>query len=233
MYNRGDRNEIRALFEKRGEQSKEIRKIRWEYILNNWSDDLSAYYLVRQPLDTFSKYYEFLSLNVREGIFKNILDEQFIRFQKFTKVRENELRIIPGEEAPSFVLSSIDNSEYSFTAMNDKNTILYFWGSWCGPCISGLPKMRDYFTRYNDYFDVIAIACRDKEDNWREAVSKYELTSWTNLINKQDINSDVSVMYAVQGYPTKVIIRPDGLIEGVFTGEGEDFYKSLDGLIKK
>lgn len=233
MYNRGDRDEIRALFEKRGEQAGEARKLKYEYLLNNWDCDLSAYYLVTQPLDTFGKYVGFLNSNVREGIFENILNEQFNRFEKYNKVREAELRIKPGEHAPEFMLASLDNSEYSFSAMNKKYTILYFWGSWCGPCISGLPKMRDYFTRYNDYFDVIAIACRDKKENWHEAVKKYEITSWTNLINEQDINRDVSVMYAIQGYPTKVIIRPDGLIEGVYTGEGEDFYKSLNGLIKK
>ena len=180
-----------------------------------------------------NKHFEFLGSNVREGIFEGILNEQFNRFEKYNKVREAELRIKPGEHAPQFILSAINNSEHSFSAKNEKYTILYFWGSWCGPCISGLPKMRDYFTRYNEYFDVIAIACRDKEESWREAVKKHEITSWINLINEQDINRDVSVMYAVQGYPTKVIIRPDGLIERVFTGDGEDFYKSLDGLIKK
>ncbi len=233
MYNRGDRNEIMDLFQKRGEQTKKAQKIKLDYVINNWNNDLSAFYLVRQHLDTLGKYYEFLGSTVREGIFKNMLDNQFIRFQKYTKVREAESRIQPGEEAPEFILSSIDNSEYSFTAVNDRYTVLYFWGSWCGPCISGLPKMRDYSAKYNNYFDIIAIACNDNEDNWRETVRKHELTSWTNLINEDDINKDVSVMYAVHSYPTKVIIRPDGLIDGVFRGEGEDFYNSLNELLKK
>ena len=43
---------------------------------------------------------------------------------------------------------------------------------------------------------------------------------------------DISVEYAVSGYPTKVIIGPDGLIIGKYAGEGPDFYEALHKTIK-
>ena len=43
---------------------------------------------------------------------------------------------------------------------------------------------------------------------------------------------DISVEYAVSGYPTKVIIGPDGLIIGKYAGEGPDFYEALHKTIQ-
>jgi hypothetical protein len=42
-----------------------------------------------------------------------------------------------------------------------------------------------------------------------------------------------SSIYAVSGYPTKVVIDPQGKIVKFVTGESEEFYEFLDSLFKK
>lgn len=232
MFNNGDREKINSLFKKRKEKFIIASNIQLDYIKKNLDKDLSAYYLTRQPLDTLGKYFKNLNKSVKEGTFKNLLRYQFNRFQKYTKVREAESRIKQGEKAPDFSLKSINVENYSVDFSKNKYTVLDFWGSWCTPCISGFPKMKESFKKYNKEINFIGIACNDTEKKWRNAVEKYEL-KWTNLINNNEVDKDISVKYAVKAYPTKILINSNGIIDGVFNGEGEDFYNRLDELMKK
>ena len=39
--------------------------------------------------------------------------------------------------------------------------------------------------------------------------------------------------YGIVGFPTKIIINPDGIVVGKFLGEGSEFYTEMDRLFKK
>lgn len=136
-----------------------------------------------------------------------------------------------GKKAPNFSLKNINGEIITIDYSSSKFTILDFWGSWCAPCISGFPKMKEYYKKYNNQIDFIGIACNDKEDKWKNAVKKYNL-KWKNLINNDNLEKDVSVTFAIMSYPTKIIINSKGIIEGIFEGEGNDFYEKVDELIK-
>lgn len=45
------------------------------------------------------------------------------------------------------------------------------------------------------------------------------------------LDKNATVLYGVQGYPTKIIINPEGRIHKIFSGEGPDFYKELDAVL--
>ncbi|CAN0246160.1 unnamed protein product, partial [Chrysoparadoxa australica] len=201
-------------------------------IKNNPESELAAQYLFRQPLDTFNRYISDLEKEARNGIFKEILDEQHYKSQMFNKVRVAKSQIQPGKEAVSFELKSYNDQAYLFNPRkSEKYIVLDFWGSWCPPCIAGFPKMKACYKTYGNKLEIIGIACNDQETKWREAVKKHSL-DWVNLINKKgDIEKDVSVAYAIETYPTKIIISPEGIIEAIFEGEGDDFYTTLDQIL--
>ena len=51
---------------------------------------------------------------------------------------------------------------------------------------------------------------------------------WINLI---DNNEDkISIKYGIGGFPTKVIISPDGDIKDIFIGASEEFYKTINTI---
>ena len=231
MSKNGDRNEINRLFKKRKEKAVKASNIQLNYIKNNLNKDISAFYLTRQPLDTLGKYFNQLTKIVKEGVFKDLLKSQFNTFEKYKKVKEAELSIKIGKEAPKFSLKNINGEKIRIDYSSNKLTILDFWGSWCAPCIAGFPKMKAYYEKYNNQINFIGIACNDKEDKWKNAVKKYDL-KWENLINNDDLEKDVSVIFAVMGYPTKIVINSKGIIEGIFEGEGNDFYEKIDELRK-
>ena len=231
MYHNANREKINSLFKKRNEKSIVVRNFQLNYIKNNLDKELSAYYLTRQPLDTIGKYFKNLDKSVKESTFKNLLEYQFTKFQKYTRVREAESKIKLGQKAPEFSLKSINEENYSVDFSKSKYTILDFWGSWCAPCISGFPKMKENYERYKSQIEFIGIACNDTEIKWKNAVEEHEL-KWKNLFNNKEIDKDVSVKYAVNAYPTKIIINSSGIIEGIFNGEGEDFYEKLNELME-
>ena len=93
--------------------------------------------------------------------------------------------------------------------------------------------MKRYYYRYKSKLEIVGIDCNDTPERWLAAVEEHRLP-WINVYNPKDVPAaeDISVEYAVSGYPTKVIIGPDGLIIGKYAGEGPDFYEALHKTIK-
>ena len=138
--------------------------------------------------------------------------------------------IVAGQEAPDFTLPSLDGSPLSLSSLRGKYVILDFWGSWCSWCIKGLPDMKAYYQKYAGKFEILGIDCNDTEEKWRAAVEKHEIP-WLH-VRQSNETVKVSDEYGVSGYPTKIIIDPDGKIHKVIVGEDPEFYTYLDTLFQ-
>ena len=140
---------------------------------------------------------------------------------------ENKKNIVEGTMAPDFTLKDINGEELTLSSLRGKYVVLDFWGSWCGWCIKGIPDMKKYYEKYKGKMEILGIDCRDTEEKWKAAVAKYELP-WLHVRNEGE--PDVSLLYAVQGYPTKIVIDPEGKIAKIVVGESPAFYEYLDEL---
>ena len=89
--------------------------------------------------------------------------------------------------------------------------------------------MKNYYTKYAGKFEILGIDCNDTEEKWQDAVKKYELP-WKHVYNPRD--SKVLTDYAIEGFPTKIIIDPQGKIVKTVVGEDPEFYTFLDELFK-
>ncbi|MBQ3827200.1 MAG: TlpA family protein disulfide reductase, partial [Prevotella sp.] len=118
----------------------------------------------------------------------------------------------------------------SLKSLRGKYVILDFWGSWCFWCLAGVPQMKNYYDKYHGKFEILGIDCNDTVEKWKDAVEKNQM-NWQHVQNTK--NDKVPQQYAVSGYPTKVIINPNGTINQVFIGEKEEFYQYLDKLFGK
>ena len=127
------------------------------------------------------------------------------------------------------ILKDINGNDLSLSDLRGKYVILDFWGSWCGWCIKGFPDMKKYYEKYSDKFEILGIDCNDTEDKWKDAVAKHELP-WKHVYNPR--TSTVTKQYAITGYPTKIVVGPDGKIVRTIVGEDPKFYEYLDGLFK-
>ena len=132
-------------------------------------------------------------------------------------------------DAFNFTLKNIDGKEVSLSDFRGKWVIIDFWGSWCIWCIKGFPHLKEVYEAEKDRLEVIGVDCQDSEQAWRDAVAKYSLP-WVNLYNPASDNG-VEKLYGLQGFPTKVIVSPEGKIMDITTGEDPDFYRKLATLM--
>ena len=69
--------------------------------------------------------------------------------------------------------------------------------------------------------------------SWNISARKMENDmNWTHIMNDAKGNTDLCKLYQVQGFPTKVLIDPQGKIVEVYVGEVPEFYQKLDELLK-
>ena len=135
-----------------------------------------------------------------------------------------------GVEAPDFTLNDLLGKPLTLSSLRGKYVILDFWGSWCGWCIKGFPEMKNYYKKYAGKFEILGIDCRDTEEKWQAAVKQHELP-WLHVYNPND--SKVLSDYGIQGFPTKIILSPEGKIVKTIVGEDPAFYELLDSLFGK
>jgi len=134
-----------------------------------------------------------------------------------------------GSAAPDFTLNDINGKPLSLKSLQGKYVILDFWGSWCIWCIRGVPKMKEYYQKYNGKFEILGIDCGDTDKKWKAAVKEHELP-WLHVYNPK--GSSLLEDYGIEGFPTKIIVGPDGKIVKTIVGEDPAFYELLDKMFK-
>lgn len=193
---------------------------RLEYAKANPSYEIAATYLQSQNKDSILKYFPLLTEKVKMTEQGKLLQE---RIKAWTQVEV-------GKPVPAFSSTTIDGKTFNLPDLKGKFIVLDFWGSWCGPCVSGFPKMKEYYNKYRNKFEFVGIACRDNEADWKKAVQKYGL-QWTQILNNEKYN--LNTKYSVEGYPTKILIDKEGNLVQIFNGESVEFYQKLDELFGK
>lgn len=200
------------------------------YIMQHLDDEVTATMLFSLDYKEIPQVINRLSPDVRNGRFKDYLDdieELFTRVQKeIAAAKQAKLEIEEGRRAPDFTLKDINGNDFNLASLfgKGKYIVVDFWGSWCSWCIKGFPKMKEYYNKYRDKLEIVGIACYDKEDKWKAAVAKNDVP-WLHVFSPDGITEE---RYGVTGYPYKVLISPKGKVIKCFRGEADEFYKTLD-----
>lgn len=222
---------VDSLYEKYDAGMKNIAEKELEYVKGNISSFISGLYLLSQnSADIYLEYYSKLDNKIKNGVLGSRLEKAKQEFEKMKQMDANAAALVAGAVAPDFILSDLDGKELKLSDFSSRYIVLDFWGTWCPWCIKGLPSMKTYHSKYKNKVEFISIACRDKADKVKATIEK-EGVKWIQLLNGEN-DKDVAFAYGVSGYPTKVILSPGLKVIGVFLGEGEDFYQTLDKEIK-
>ena len=170
-----------------------------------------------------------LTADVKNGPLSDIAAAIQAEVDKENARKEAAKLVADGCQAPDFTLKDNNGKDLALSSLRGKHVVLDFWGSWCGWCIKGFPEMKKYYEKYKDRLEILGIDCNDKEEKWLDAIKKNELP-WKHVFNPKD--SDLTTKYAIQGFPTKIILDPNGKILKTVVGESPEFYTFLDELFK-
>lgn len=224
----GNMDSIQALFTQKWKETVEKleNNIR-TYVKANPDSEISAYLATNLDID---EALSLLSDRVKTGVMAPILNTLKERSDKDKEREALSKRLESGTEpAPDFTLNDINGKPFTLSSLRGKFVVLDFWGSWCGWCIKGFPDMKEAYAKHKAKVEFVGIDCGDGEEQWKAAVAQYELP-WLQVYNSKE--NDVTETYAISGFPTKIVINPEGTIIKVVVGEDPEFYTYLDEILK-
>ncbi len=140
--------------------------------------------------------------------------------------------------------SAKDAKIFTEDTLQGKVTLINFWGTWCPPCRQEMPHLLEMFEEFrrDPNFQMLLVSCRGASGQslkkLREETDKY-LSRFPlrppvyfdeNQVTRRRI---VELGLSDFGYPTTLILDPQGNIRGLWVGYQPGLEKLQRSLIKR
>lgn len=138
-----------------------------------------------------------------------------------------------GDMMADFTAHDTAGIEHRISDYRGKYILLDFWSNGCGPCIMAIPETRAVASKNKDVLTAIGISLITNEKAWKDATRRDTIT-WTNLSDGKGTFAGASSLYGIEGFPTYVLINPDGIIVDRWLGYWKGvFQEKLSKHIKE
>src|SRR6185295_2222203 len=125
---------------------------------------------------------------------------------------------------PDFELVTLSGEYLTTDDVRGKVLLLDFWGTWCPPCVASVPGLRSLSHRMEDEpFVLVSVSTDQDETALREFIAREKMT-WPQVWGKQH---DFTRKCQVQGFPTYMLVSPEGEILYTISGWGEGIEREL------
>jgi thiol-disulfide isomerase/thioredoxin len=118
-----------------------------------------------------------------------------------------------GPNGQPTALTDLDGKPVRLADLRGKAVWINFWASWCPPCQSETPVLRDIADRYRDRgLVVVGISVQESSpSNVAAYVAKYQL----GYTVAADSTGDVFRSYRLYALPTQFFLGPEGAIRAI------------------
>jgi thiol-disulfide isomerase/thioredoxin len=123
-----------------------------------------------------------------------------------------EFAVVRGD-GTVFQLTDLDGQPVRLGDLRGRAVWINFWASWCPPCQSETPVLRDLAERYADRgLVVVGVSVQETNvDDVRAYAERYQL----GYTVAPDLSGDIFRLYRLYGLPTQFFVGPDGVIRSV------------------
>ena len=120
------------------------------------------------------------------------------------------------EEAPGFTLPSLEGESVTLADLRGKTVIIDFWATWCPPCEFQVPELNAFWSEHNADGD-IAVFGISVDEGGPDVVRPWveEKGVGYPILMGDD---GLARRYGAMGFPTLIIIAPDGTIDSRHVG---------------
>jgi|KBSMisStaDraftv2_1062788.scaffolds.fasta_scaffold01020_8 peroxiredoxin len=131
---------------------------------------------------------------------------------EITLQEESEQPALVSRMAPDFSGSTLDGRTVSLSDFRgQKEIVVAFWASWCGPCRLEMPELKKFYRRYHKQssdFEVLAVSIDSDAKDTEAFVNAEKLEFPVVLDNRQRMADS----YGVEMIPTMFIIDKSGKV---------------------
>jgi len=162
------------------------------------------------PLDSSKTLYKGL-----DQIIKNSLIGKEIK-----KKIDNKEKSIVGAHAPDFKATDLNNQPVILSEFRGKKEVLLvFWASWCKPCRSSFPHLKEVYKKYHSKgLEIILVSIDGNKEAWIKAVNQDSISMWHQVHSSDSfgpgslIVGEIKDKYSVQLIPEEILIDKSGKI---------------------
>jgi peroxiredoxin len=135
--------------------------------------------------------------------------------------------------APAFELPALDGGKVSLASLKGTVTVLDFWATWCGPCITEIPEYAKFASRNQGRgVQVIGIVLDSGEpQEIQDFVNEHRIT-YRQLLGTEQVQDAFG---ANMGLPTTFVVDGEGNIRskilGSTPGKFEELQKAVDAAL--
>ena len=133
-----------------------------------------------------------------------------------------------GSRAPSFEAVDDAGHDVSLAGYAGKVVVMYFWATWCAPCVVSGPAMQELHARFSQNPDVVVVGVH--YDNKGDPVVYNQKNGYT-FDNIPD-GREVVARYGIKKIPSFVIVGTEGTVlhnqVGYSDGDKREFERIID-----
>ena len=127
-------------------------------------------------------------------------------------------RVLLAFEQPlDLKFTALDGRKVDTARWRGKVVVVYFWATWCVPCIKAIPKLKTLYARYHDQgLEIVNISVDRAEARpaLEKLVAQLEIP-WPQFFDGKSHATEYAVRYGVQPIPHVLLAGPDGKIVAV------------------
>jgi thiol-disulfide isomerase/thioredoxin len=119
------------------------------------------------------------------------------------------------DDGSAFTLTDLEGNPIRLADLRGRAVWVNFWASWCPPCQSETPILRQIDERYRDQgLTLVAVQVQQTVQDGLDYAERYGLEYAIGA----DVSAAVFRTFRVYALPTQFFIDPDGVIRAVING---------------
>jgi len=200
------------------------------------------FYLAREAgntdlvnIDTVAALYNGLLERSKATLLGKSAFEQIKKMERVVKGKDISI----GDIAPDFSRESMQGDTLSLSDFVGKSYILLdFWASWCGPCIHGIPDVKNVYAKYDKKLKIIGISSDNNREDWLKAITGHQIGMWPQILDAYVVDNDyfgnekdIAIIYHVNVIPTYILIDKQGKVIAKWNHIGEEQLSELDKIL--